>query len=147
VTEHQKDVSLARMFDDWEGELIGVTRSSGFEVATKIAGELRKPVRAWANMLHIGADTYYHPDGFEDSDLTFLSYLNSEWGLNWGGETLFCDAAGEPDLAVRAKPNRGVIFPSKLLHRIAAPSRHADPWRYSFVVQFSATKERADEQT
>lgn len=143
VSEHRKDACLAKMWDPWDNEEIGLTRAPSFETIRRIAGEQRQPTRCWTNLIHIGAESYFHPDGFEDSDLTFLYYMNSEWGLNWGGETLFCDANGEPDLAVRCAPNRGVVFPSKLLHRIASPSRHATPWRYTFVLQFSKADHEA----
>ena len=144
VPEHKRDTCLARMFEDPAGEQVGITRAPAFDTILELIGPRREATRCWVNLVHVGAESYYHPDGFDDTDLTFLYYMNSDWGLNWGGETLLCDANGEPELVVRYKPNRGVMFPSKLLHRIASPSRHSAPWRYSFVMQFSALKEVSD---
>jgi hypothetical protein len=148
VQEHRKDGNFGKMFDPWDDEIIGITQSPNFPTILQLTGDRRAPTRCWVNALHIHAESYFHPDGFADNDLTFLYYMNSEWGLNWGGETLLCDTSGEPDLVVRAVPNRGVLFPSRLLHRIASPSRHASPWRYTFVMQFSPVnkKETTDER-
>lgn len=78
----------------------------------------------------------YHTDWYDNENyFTITYYLNSLWDKNWGGETLFCNNHGETETAVEYKPNRLIIFPSKLLHK---PSLHSY-WgvRYSLSIIIS----------
>jgi hypothetical protein len=46
-----------------------------------------------------------------------------EWRIEWEGETVWVNTAGEVIAAVRPAPNRAVIFDSRILHAGHAPSR------------------------
>ena len=77
----------------------------------------------------------YHADHKSDAGLTFLYYLNTFWHPEWGGETLFCDKAGDPEIAIACKPNRAVIFPSNVLHKPSGTSCDAR-LRFTFTSTF-----------
>ena len=78
---------------------------------------------------------YHYDNAGTDNLLTLTYFLNDKWDRNWGGETLFCNAKGETEIAVEYKPNRLLIFPSKLLHKPSLHSHHG--LRYSLSIVFS----------
>ena len=91
--------------------------------------------RAWILCTEPSTKYLYHHDHPSDASLTFLVYLNSFWHPEWGGETLFCDDKGEVELAVTCKPNRAVIFPSRVLHKPSGTSRDSR-FRFTFSTTF-----------
>ena len=96
--------------------------------------------RSWILSADSSSKYLYHYDDFHNSSLTFLYYLNSFWHPEWGGETLFCDSYGEPELAVACKPNRVVVFPSIIPHKPSGVSKDSR-LRYSFTTTFIKNNE------
>jgi len=100
---------------------------------------------AWVSALFTGNRMRYHPDSdkayankkyeeLKDCDyLTFLYFCNLHWELDDGGETIFCDDNGEPEIAVAYKPNRFVIFDSFIPHRPTNTRASINDPRFSFV--------------
>lgn len=95
--------------------------------------------RCWANAILEGSKYFWHVDAMEPHDMgsqTLLYYANSNWDLDWQGETLFMNANGECEIAVSAEPGRLVLFDAKLMHKPVPISTIAPTPRYSVVFQF-----------
>ncbi len=54
---------------------------------------------------------------------TLLYYPMAEWWDEWAGDAVFYDERGEIALSVRPRPNRAILFDSRILHAGRAPSR------------------------
>ena len=61
---------------------------------------------------YFGAVQFPHQDTV--GGMTALYFANSQWPVDWQGETVFYDAAGEACLAVAPKPGRLCVFPGEL---------------------------------
>lgn len=90
--------------------------------------------RSWILCAEPSTKYLYHTDSGVGS-ITLLYYVNTFWHPEWGGETLFCNSAGEPEIAIACKPNRAVIFPSDVLHKPSCVSKDAI-LRYSWTTTF-----------
>jgi SM-20-related protein len=80
-------------------------------------------VRQYANGHTYGLGGRAHLDDARPGCFTLLYYPMSEWKDGWAGETVFYDEHGEIVLAVRPRPNRAVLFDSRLAHEGRPPSR------------------------
>lgn len=90
--------------------------------------------RSWILCAESSTKYLYHTDQNKGC-MTLLLYVNTFWHPEWGGETLFCNSQGEPEIAVACKPNRAVIFPSHILHKPSGISRDSII-RYTWTTTF-----------
>jgi len=60
-------------------------------------------------------------------------YMNQEWPESFDAETLFLDAESGAGMLVRPRQGRVVLMHQDLLHRLSAPSVHAQRPRFSLV--------------
>jgi len=67
-----------------------------------------------------------------------LYYANPVWELNWGGETLFFDDTGEIAFASVLKPNRAVVFDSRIYHLAKTPTASAPSFKFSVAYKGEA---------
>ncbi len=84
----------------------------------------------------------------DDGDITFLYYPNPIWKFDWQGHLMFMNRPYEKDKAyiasdndeiiktVAYKPNRAVIFDSKILHYGDAPHKFYNGLRVSLAYKF-----------
>ena len=95
------------------------------------------PYRAYTNVASYGDMLFTHTDCLLDQhDLTALWYVCDRWDIEWGGETLFFDAAQEIACAVRPKPGRLVIFDGNITHVGRPPNRICYQPRYTLAIKF-----------
>lgn len=97
----------------------------------------------WVNATFPGNTLAYHcdhddilavPEKLEDADIiTVLYYCNLKWDYDDGGETIFCDDTGEPEIAVGFKPNRLLIFDSTIPHRSGMHKQNPNSPRFTFT--------------
>ena len=74
---------------------------------------------------------YFHPDFDQKGCITFIYYPNTEWDMDWGGETqLLID--GEIR-GIIPKPNRMAYFDSTIWHK-ATPFR--DNYRFTVAIKY-----------
>lgn len=133
MLEDRQQRALSCFLTDEQIESLGMFERDNFKDATKVL-EGRKRIRVWANLTTYMTDCHYHVDWYDSRGaLTCIYYANTVWEKNWGGETIICNRDDEVELAVEAKPNRILIFPSRLNHRVANLSRHAPPHRFVIV--------------
>lgn len=96
-----------------------------------------KPYRAYTNVASFGDMLFTHTDCLPDQrDLTALWYLCEHWDLEWGGETMFYDAADEVACALTPRPGRLVIFDGAIKHAGRPPNRICYAPRYTFAIKF-----------
>ena len=72
----------------------------------------------------------------DDGDFTFLYYPNPEWKLHYGGNLIFCEYEKEPSHIIGYKPNRAILFPSRIMHYAEAPHRFFTGFRISVAYKF-----------
>lgn len=81
-------------------------------------------VRCYANGLPYGSEGTIHVDAETDTGHTTIYYPHAAWHPNWGGETVFFDAARSDILdCVYPRPNRLVTFAGKIPHAARGVSR------------------------
>jgi len=77
------------------------------------------------NKSSFGTSDLVHVDSNEKNNYTILAYVNPEWSVDWGGETLFYDSnVQEIVKATIPKPGRVVIFDSTRPHSARPPQIH-----------------------
>lgn len=88
-----------------------------------LAGGPLRVIRQYANGHTYGLGGQPHADDERPGSYTLLYYPMQEWNDGWDGETVFFDEHGEIAMAVRPRPNRAVVFDSRIPHAGRAPSR------------------------
>lgn len=74
----------------------------------------------------------HYDGGFNlEGSVSLIYYVNMTWDPEWGGETLFANEKGEPEVIIPFTPGRIVIFDSKIPHRSTHVSPDS-PWRLTF---------------
>lgn len=66
--------------------------------------------------------------------LTVLYYCNIRWNMDDGGETIFCDDNGDPEIAVGFKPSRVIIFDSHIPHKPCFTKSNENDPRFCFTL-------------
>ncbi len=103
-----------------------------------IAGRY-EPKRVYVNSSIYGDLYLPHRDCSQDErDITVLYYANTEWEMDWGGETIFYNDHGDAELAVNPKPNRVVVAHGAILHRAGVPTRAYYGQRYTIAYKLRA---------
>ena len=92
-----------------------------------------KVKRIYANGQSAGQSGNPHTD---DGDFTFLYYPNPKWELDWNGHLIFSEDKKEPTKIIGYKPNRAIMFPSKLVHYADAPHSKYTGFRVSLTYKF-----------
>lgn len=94
------------------------------------------PVRVYANGHTYGGDGHLHTDDERPGHFTSIYYAHDSWEVNWGGETVFFDPAGQDVVkSVYPRPGRLVQFPGYIPHAARSPSRDCPALRAVFVVK------------
>ena len=105
-------------------------------VACARPDESYRALRAYTNYAAYGDVLYMHTDCLPDRrDLTALWFLSTSWDPEWGGETMFFDAAGDAMFCASPKPGRLVLFDGAISHVGRPPSRICYTPRYTFAIK------------
>lgn len=121
TSDQVPDVLTTKVFTELAG-VVGASDSidavyiNCYDVATKCAAHVDAPYAA----------------------LTMLYYANPVWDLSWGGETLFFSNAGEIAFASILRPNRAVLFDSRIRHIAKVPTTTAAAPKFSVVYKGAA---------
>ena len=103
------------------------------------AGETYQPYRVYTNFAAFGDLLLTHVDALPEArELTALWFLSESWNAEWGGETLFFDAAGDAQIAVSPRPGRLVLFDGAIRHAGKPPNRNFYVSRFTFAVKLRA---------
>jgi hypothetical protein len=97
-------------------------------------------IRCYINGYTYGTEGYFHADSKRPDEHTVILYLNNYWEPDWAGETVFLGGA-DVIKAVLPRPNRAVIFPSRIEHSARSVSRKCMVLRKTLV--FKARRRRS----
>lgn len=98
-----------------------------------------RPYRCYTNFAAFGDVLLTHVDALPGArELTALWYLCDRWDTEWGGETIFFDAAGDAQIAVAPKPGRLLLFDGAIRHAGRPPHRNCPIARYTFAIKLRA---------
>lgn len=108
-------------------------------LATHFPGEAFDLWRMYCNNNVYGDMSHPHRDSQPPAqDVSAVFYANAHWDIEWGGETLFYDDAGDAVACVMPKPGRVALFRGAILHRNGVPSRECYEPRLTLVFKFLA---------
>ena len=95
-----------------------------------------KPVTAYTNLCRPDDSFHIHTD-HHGPMWTVLYYVNTNWHIEWGGDTYFLR---EDDLTIeyvsQFRPGRVVIFDGSIPHLMRPSTRLAPENRFSFVMKY-----------
>lgn len=94
-----------------------------------LAGRALCVIRQYATGHTYGLGGKPHADDTRTGCFTLLYYAMPEWKQEWEGETVFFDAEGEVIQAIAPRPNRAVLFDSRIVHAGRAPGRQCPALR------------------
>lgn len=98
--------------------------------------EKYRPYRAYTNHAAYGDMLFTHTDCLPTArELTALWFLMEEWDVEWGGETLFFNEAGDAEFVASPKPGRLVLFDGAIRHVGRPPNRVCYAPRYTFAIK------------
>lgn len=83
-----------------------------------------KPQRVLANLFNHGDSSWLHTDSKSSKDWTVILYMNDDWDINWGGETVLVED-NEIIHSCSPTPGKLFLFRSDLLHGARPVSREA----------------------
>ena len=99
--------------------------------------------RVYINGQYFGMPGYPHNDDNSPDAYTFLVYLNSNWDVLWGGQTIFMNKYAEKNGSivkhnehlkiVYPSKNLGVFFPSNLVHYAESPTKDCKQLRMTIA--------------
>jgi Rps23 Pro-64 3,4-dihydroxylase Tpa1-like proline 4-hydroxylase len=93
--------------------------------------------RTFINVVTPNGVYYPHDDSGTQAKYSLLYYLNMNWNLEWGADTLFLDSkTNEIIKTVQCKPNRLIMFDAKIPHMIRPSTIIAPQYRYSISITF-----------
>jgi hypothetical protein len=90
--------------------------------------------KVYANGRTFGQCGNFRQDNTEPNTYTFVYYVNPEWNILWGGETVLQTPNGL--LAMTPYPNSGLLFDSTIPYLERDPSRHFDGMRVTVAFKF-----------
>lgn len=94
-------------------------------------------LRCYANGHTYGDDANIHYDDSRTDTTTFIFYPMKEWNVDWGGSTIFWDRVNREIVkSVVPKPNRFVVFDSKIWHGASALTRYCKKLRITLMFKF-----------
>lgn len=135
LNENMTYATLTSPYNDADVDNFGFFKSKNYEKISKHFDGLERK-SSWMTLIKMMPEVYYHVDQVDPQGMTLLFYVNMEWNLHYGGETIICNNKGEPELAIATKPNRVVIYSSALMHKPSGLSPKSPPNRFSFVSTF-----------
>jgi hypothetical protein len=133
--EHMTFSSLTSMYNDNDVQRFGLFNSKNYDkVSHHFQGMKREA--SWMTLVKLMPELYYHCDDNEPDTMTLLYYVNLDWNINYGGETIICNSSGDPEIAIATRPNRLIVYNSNLMHKPSGLSPKSHPNRYTFVSVF-----------
>jgi len=105
-----------------------------FDVVCKATKSKFEIIDVYANGSTTSQSSSAHVDAHEPDIYIFMMYMNPEWFMQWGGQTIFCNKYwdtktnqwndGTSDtVSYFPKPNSALYFPANIIHLAEAPSR------------------------
>ena len=103
----------------------------------KFFGNGYTPYNCSVNHTRFGDSPLSHRDTYnaEVQDITLLLYLNPKWNMNFSGETVYFDEAGEIEFSVLPKFCRLAIHEAYIEHASRSPAQIFTGSRYTLAIK------------
>lgn len=98
-------------------------------------------LEGYANLYTHETVTAFHTDHWDDDAYTALFFVTPHWEDNWGGELMLFSDDKECSGGCVYKPNRLLMFPSNVAHRVCGVSSIAEQPRISITLKVKVTEE------
>ena len=116
-----------------EGELSGVILDVWKDVKSRLDPE-DVLIRCYANAQTYGQDQRLHTDDPLDTSKTIIVYVNDEWNVDWGGETIIWDREKRLITNSILPKFRSVLgFSGNLWHGVRPVSQYCDSLRITLM--------------
>lgn len=112
-----------------------------------LAGHPLQVIRQYATGHTYGLGGKPHSDDRRPGCFTLIYYAMPEWKKEWEGETVFFDKEGDLITAVAPRPNRAVLFDSRIAHAGRAPGRACPALRVVVAFKLEAAASMAGLRT
>lgn len=92
--------------------------------------------RVWVNVQSFGDESAFHrdfPEEFMGTARSVILYAVDQWEIDWGGDLVVLDEAGEIEAAALVKPGRVVMLNGCKRHAVRPISRHCNALRIALV--------------
>lgn len=125
---------------DIENEFVGIKSDHDLEYAVwqkikRLESNCRL-LRIYVNAYTYGNDPLPHTDSKRTGEKTYILYINKDWKLEWGGETvIFNESQTDIDKSYLPKYNRLISFPSNRLHVARPIHRTCNELRIVLVIK------------
>jgi len=140
--EHRHHISMASVYDRDDLMKLGLWDAIPEEIKTKHNMDLDHLTHTLINLTTPGDVHHSHTDNYDSRNLTVLYYVNPEWNVEWGGDTLFLDQETENiEFASQFKPGRLVVFDPRIPHLIRPSTTLAPQYRFSIALKFEYPNE------
>lgn len=91
-------------------------------------------VRCYANGITKGIDQKIHTDDYHSSSKTCIVYINEQWNIDWGGETIVWDKEKRQiTKSYLPKSNTILIIPGNCYHGVRPVSSYCDELRITLM--------------
>lgn len=91
-------------------------------------------VRCYANGITKGIDQKIHTDDYDPNSKTCIVYINKEWNIDWGGETIIWDKEKRQIIkSYLPKSNSILLIPGNCYHGVRPVSSYCDDLRISLM--------------
>jgi hypothetical protein len=98
--------------------------------AEELTGKKFNVIRAYVNAWKANEPSFPHIDACHT---TCLIYLNYDYDLKYGGETIFYTDDREAQYAITPKPGRAVFFDGNILHRASSFNNLYNDYRHTIA--------------
>jgi len=106
--------------------------------AKELTGEDHKIIRAYVNAWKPNEPSFPHVDACET---TCLIYLNVNYDVKYGGETIFYTKNNDAQYAVTPFPGRAVFFDGNILHRATSFNHLYNGYRHTIAFKLGVIDE------
>ena len=91
-------------------------------------------IRCYANAQTCGQDQKLHTDDSLDTSKTIIVYVNNDWNVDWGGETILWDKEKRLITNSVLPKFRSVLgFPGNVWHGVRPVSQYCDSLRITLM--------------
>ena len=137
VLEYKEHVNISSQYTDDDVKMMGIYDIIPEEIKTKHHIAYENMDDTMINLISPDSRFHTHVDNDSIHGRTLLYYMNLEWDVEWGGDTLFLDESGKTiEFYAQFKPGRLVIFDPKIPHLIRPSTQLAPHYRFSLATKF-----------
>ena len=137
ILEYKEHVSVVSMYNPNDVRQMGIYDLIPEEIRKKHHMTYENIDDTMINMVTPSDRFHVHVDNDSEHGRTFVYYMNLNWDVEWGGDTLFLDEEGKNiEFCSQFKPGRFILFDPKIPHMIRPSTVLAPHFRFSLASKF-----------